>query len=155
MTNELDYLSRRVVAGKLTRRDFLGRAAALGVTATFANGLLATAGYADTPVKGGLLKAGLQGGSATDSLDPAMWQSQVPYFFGRQWSEQLVQIDPKGVIQPALAEEWGASKDAKVWTFKIRKGVQFHNGKEMTPADVLATMERHSDEKSKIGRAHV
>lgn len=42
-----------------------------------------------------------------------------------------------------------ASKDAKIWTFKIRKGVQFHNGKEMTPADVLATMERHSDEKSK------
>nr|WP_244561466.1 ABC transporter substrate-binding protein [Ensifer aridi] len=44
---------------------------------------------------------------------------------------------------------WGASKDAKVWTFKIREGVQFHNGKEMNPADVLATMERHSNEKSK------
>src|SRR4051794_18729991 len=115
MTNELDYLSRRVAAGKLTRPDFLGRAAALRVGAAFANGLLATAGYAETPVKGGTLKAGLQGGSATDSLDPATWQSQVPYFFGRQWSEQLVQVDAKGVVQPALAEEWGASKDAKVW----------------------------------------
>ena len=40
-----------------------------------------------------MLKAGMQGGSATDSLDPATWQSQVPYFFGRQWGEQLVQID--------------------------------------------------------------
>ncbi len=37
MSNELEYLSRRVASGKLSRRDFLGRAAALGVTATFAN----------------------------------------------------------------------------------------------------------------------
>jgi peptide/nickel transport system substrate-binding protein len=151
MTNELDYLSRRMAAGKLSRREFLGRAAALGASAAFANSLIASAVQAAGPVKGGILKAGMQGGSATDSLDPATWQSQVPYFFGRQWAEQLVQIDAKGELQPALAEEWGASKDAKVWTFKIRKGVQFHNGKEMTPADVLATMERHSDEKSKSG----
>ncbi|MCB1444714.1 MAG: twin-arginine translocation signal domain-containing protein [Rhizobiaceae bacterium] len=151
MSNELDFLSRHVAKGKLSRRDFLGRAAALGVSATLANGLLASAARAEGPVKGGLLKAGMQGGSATDSLDPAMWQSQVPYFLGRQWAEQLVQIDANGELQPALAEEWGASADAKVWTFKIRKGVQFHNGKEMTPQDVLATMERHSDANSKSG----
>ena len=151
MSNELDFLSRTVIAGKLSRRDFLGRAAALGVTATFANSLLSSAAKAQAPVKGGVLKAGMQGGAATDSLDPASWQSQVPYFFGRQWGEQLVQIDATGVLQPALAEEWGASADAKTWTFKIRKGVQFHNGKEMTPADVVATMERHSDANSKSG----
>src|SRR3546814_16840557 len=40
---------------------------------------------------------------------------------------------------------------AKVWTFKIRKGVQFHNGKERTVDDVLATMKRHSDEASQSG----
>jgi len=151
MSNELEFLSHRVVVGKMSRRDFLGRAAALGVTATFANSLLGTAALGAGPQKGGSLKAGMQGGSATDSLDPATWSSQVPYFFGRQWSEQLVQLSADGEVKPALAEEWGASDDAKVWTFKIRKGVQFHNGKEMTPADVLATMERHSDEKSKSG----
>ncbi len=151
MSDELDFLSRRFAAGKLTRRDFLGRAAALGVTATFANSLLSSAARAEGPVKGGILKAGMQGGAATDSLDPATWASQVPYFFGRQWGEQLVQMTPEGTVAPALAEEWGASDDAKVWTFKIRKGVQFHNGKELTPADVLATMERHSDENSKSG----
>jgi peptide/nickel transport system substrate-binding protein len=129
MSNELEYLSRRVAAGKLNRRDFLGRAAALGVTATFANSLLASAAKAEGPVKGGILRAGMQGGAATDSLDPASWSSQVPYFFGRQWGEQLVQISPEGEPKPALAEEWGASDDAKTWTFKIRKGVQFHNGR--------------------------
>jgi peptide/nickel transport system substrate-binding protein len=151
MSNELDYLSRRVVSGRLNRRDFLGRAAALGVTAAAANTLLIGAARAQEPVKGGVLRAGMQGGAATDSLDPASWASQVPYKFGRQWAEQLVQLTPEGEVAPALAEEWGASDDAKVWTFKIRQGVEFHNGKTMTAEDVVATMERHSDENSKSG----
>jgi peptide/nickel transport system substrate-binding protein len=151
MSNELDYLSRRVALGKLSRRDFLGRAAALGVTTVFANSLLSSAALAEGPVKGGTLKAGMQGGASTDSLDPATWQSQVPYKFGRQWGEQLVEIQPDGTLNPKLATEWGSSDDAKVWTFKIRKGVQFHDGKEMTPDDVVATMERHSDANSKSG----
>ena len=46
MSNELEFLSRYVVAGRLNRRDFLGRAAALGVSATFANSLLAGAAQA-------------------------------------------------------------------------------------------------------------
>lgn len=151
MSNELEFLSRHVVAGKLNRRDFLGRAAALGMTATFANGLLANAAKAAGPVKGGILKAGMQGGESTNSLDPATWASQVPYLFGRNWAEQLVEVTPDGQIAPKLAEEFGASDDAKVWTFKIRKGVSFHNGKELTPDDVIATLERHSDANSKSG----
>lgn len=151
MSNELEFLSRYVVAGKLNRRDFLGRAAALGVTATFANGLLAGAAKAAGPVKGGILKAGMQGGESTNSLDPASWASQVPYLFGRAWAEQLVEPLPDGTLEPKLAEEFDASDDAKVWTFKIRKGVTFHNGKELTPDDVVATLERHSDANSKSG----
>ena len=71
MSDELDFLSKRVASGKLSRRDFLGRAAALGVSAALANGFLSTAARAEGPVKGGILKAGMQGGSATDSVDPA------------------------------------------------------------------------------------
>jgi peptide/nickel transport system substrate-binding protein len=151
MTDELSYLSRRVAAGKLSRRDFLGRAAALGVTATFANGMISTAVKAAGPVKGGTLKAGMQGGTSTDSLDPATWQSQVPATFGWAWGEGLVTVGPKGEIVYKVAEEVGASKDAKTWTFKLRKGMTFHNGKDVTAADVVATLERHSDEKSKSG----
>lgn len=151
MSDELKFLSQRVVIGKLSRRDFLGRAAALGISTTSAISLLANAALAASPRRGGTLKAGMQGGESTNSLDPASWQSQVPYTFGRQWGEQLVQLSPEGDAQPALAEEWSASNDAKVWTFKIRKGVLFHNGKEMTPADVLATLERHSDTESQSG----
>jgi peptide/nickel transport system substrate-binding protein len=151
MSRELDYLADRVLAGRLNRRAFLGRAAALGVSAAAANALLASSALAQAPQKGGKLTAGMQGGAATDSLDPATWASQVPYFFGRQWGEQLVQLSADGKVLPALATEWGASDDAKVWTFKIRKGVQFHNGQEMKPADVVATIERHADAKSQSG----
>lgn len=151
MSNELEFLSRRVAAGKLNRRDFLGRAAALGVSATFANSLLSTAGYAEEPVKGGVLKAGLVGGESTNSLDPATFASQVPYSFGRSWGELLLELKADGGLEYRIAEEFGASDDAKEWTFKIRKGVEFHNGKTVTAEDVLATLERHSDENSKSG----
>ncbi|MDK1494657.1 ABC transporter substrate-binding protein [Sinorhizobium sp. 7-81] len=149
MNEEMLYLSEWVAKGKLSRRAFLGRAAALGVSAALANNFLAAAARAEGPVKGGLLKAGVQGASAADSLDPATVSGSAPVLFCRQWGEQLVQLDAHGELQPGLAEEWGSSEGAKVWTFKIRKGVQFHNGKEMTPADVAATMERHSDANSK------
>jgi len=149
MVDEIRFLSERVAKGKLSRRDFLGRAAALGVGAVLANALLAEAARAEGPIKGGTLKAGLNGGYTTDSLDPALITNDVQFNFSRQWGEQLVELSADQELQPALAEDWGGSKDAKVWTFSIRKGVQFHNGKEMTPADVLATMERHSDTNSK------
>lgn len=151
MSKEMEFLSHSVAAGRLSRRDFLGRAAALGVTAAFADTLLVREARAAGPQRGGTLKAGMQGGESTNSLDPASWQSQVPYKFGRQWGEQLLQTTPQGEVVPCLAEEWGSSADARIWTFKIRKDVEFHNGKRLTPDDVLATLERHSDKDSKSG----
>ncbi|MVA95932.1 twin-arginine translocation signal domain-containing protein [Nitratireductor sp. CAU 1489] len=151
MSEELKYLSHRVAVGKLSRRDFLGRAAALGVTASFANTLLGGAAKAAGPQKGGIIKAGMQGGEATNSLDPASFLSQVPFTFGKSWGEYLVALTPDGGLENRIAEEVGASDDAKVWTFKIRDGIEFHNGKSVTADDVLATLERHSNEDSKSG----
>ena len=150
MSNELDYLSRRVAAGRLSRREFLGCAAALGVTSAFANSLLAGAVQAQAPQKGGDLRMGLTGGESTNSLDPATWLTQVPQNFGSTWGELLVLQSPQdGTPQPVLAESWDASDDAAEWSFKIRKGVTFHDGKELTPDDVAQTLRRHSDETTK------
>ena len=151
MTTELDYLSRRVAAGKLSRRDFLGRAAALGATTAFANGLLTQAVRAQGAVKGGTLRAGIVAGESTDGLDPAEINNQVKGGFARCWGEKLVDVNPDGSLRATLAEEHGASDDAKTWTFKIRKGVTFHNGKELTAEDVRATIERHAGKDSKSG----
>jgi peptide/nickel transport system substrate-binding protein len=151
MSKELEFLTRHVAMGRLSRRDFLGRAAALGVTAPFATMLLSGAAMAQSPVKGGILKAGLQGGEATNSLDPASFLSQVPFSFGKCWGDYLVRLNRDGSLENKLAEEIGASDDAKTWTMKIRQGVEFHNGKTVTAEDVAATITRHADANSKSG----
>jgi peptide/nickel transport system substrate-binding protein len=67
----------------------------------------------------------------------------------------LRDIKTKGEIDhefkpiPELAESWEASPDAKIWTFRLRKGVEFHNGKSLTAEDVLYSVNLHRGEKSK------
>jgi len=151
MSKELKDLSLRVVRGQMNRRDFMGRAAALGVAAPLASQLLASTAQA-APVRGGHFVSGLSGGASTDTLDPALSASVVMQNVNFVWGECLVLPDPvDGTAQPWLAESWEASKDAKKWVFKIRKGVTFSNGKELTADDVVATLHRHSDENSKSG----
>ncbi|MGR6466475.1 ABC transporter substrate-binding protein [Rhizobium sp. PAMB 3182] len=149
--DELRYLSGLVAKGRLSRRDFLGRSAALGVGLVAAGTLLTDGARAEGPVRGGTIKLGMQGGASTDSLDPGLATNQVTAMVNHLWGETLVWLAPDGTPTPVLAEEWSASPDAKTWTFKIRKGVQFHDGSTLTPADVVATIERHSDKAAKSG----
>lgn len=151
MNDELRYLAARAAAGRVSRRAFLGRAAALGLTTVAANGLLTKAAHAAGPKAGGTLSMGLGGGQSTDSLDPAVAASQVPFMYLMTAGDRLTDVDKDGGITNNLAEEVSSSPDAKTWTFKIRKGVKFHNGKDLTPDDVHKTMLRHSDKDSKSG----
>jgi len=151
MNDELKYLLQRAAQGKFSRRGFIGRAGALGVSAAMANTMLASAARAQGPQKGGTLRMGMQGGESTNSLDPALAASQVPFSYLRTIGDTLVNITPEGEIEPRLAEEVSASDDARTWTFKIREGVAFHSGQTMTPEDVAQTLRRHSDENSQSG----
>jgi len=60
--------------------------------------------------------------------------------------ENLTWVDNEVIVKPQLAESWEI-KDGVVYTFKLRKGVQFHNGKEMDADDVKYSLERQLDEK--------
>ena len=151
VATELDYLTDLVSRRALSRRAFLGRAATLGLSAAAANTLLTQTVRAQTPAKGGYLKAGMQGGESTNVLDPALDTSQVPFNFGKLWGEFLVRLTPNGGIENRIAQEINPSKDAKTWTMKIRNGIEFHNGKTLTADDVAATLERHSNVESKSG----
>jgi peptide/nickel transport system substrate-binding protein len=146
MSDYTRYLSRQVTRARMSRREFMGRMAAAGVTVAAANSLFMSAARAQAPQKG----------ESTNSLDPATFLTQVPQNFGNCWGEQLVLQSPEdGSPQPVLAESWEPSEDAAEWRFKIRSGVTFHNGQEMTPEDVAQTIRRHSDEATQSAAAGV
>ncbi|MGJ8583687.1 MAG: ABC transporter substrate-binding protein [Marinosulfonomonas sp.] len=151
MSDELKYLSKRVAKGLMHRRAFMGRAAALGMTSTIATGLLTSAARAAGPIKGGTIKLGVQGGSTTDTLDPALTTNSTGTAVLRLWGEPLVELAPDGGLEPKVAESFEASPDAKVWTFTMRPGVTFSDGKACTAEDVVATLTRHAGEDSKSG----
>ncbi|MEO5621622.1 MAG: ABC transporter substrate-binding protein, partial [Cypionkella sp.] len=151
MSVELNHLLKRAAKGLISRREFVGRAGALGVSAAMAGTLLTTAAKAEEPKKGGILRAGMQGGESTNSLDPALAASEVPFAVNMLWGEMLVDVNEHGEIVPRIAEEVSSNADATEWKFKIRQGVKFHDGSVLTPDDVVATLKRHTDEKSQSG----
>lgn len=89
---------------------------------------------------GGVLKVGSQPGNV--NFDPALFAGAVPdILLQQQVYEKLVTLGQDFSVQPTLATEW-SSPDGRVWTFKLRRGVTFHNGEEFTSADVVYTMDR-------------
>ncbi|MCK0141229.1 ABC transporter substrate-binding protein [Aliiroseovarius sp. F20344] len=151
MSKELEFLSKRVAQSKMSRRDFMGRASALGVSSAAATAMLSTAAMAEGPKKGGMIKLGMNGGASTDTLDPGLVASQATQNALRHWSDTLVNASPTGELDMRIAESIDSSPDAKTWHFNIRQGVEFHNGKTVTAEDAMKTIERHSNEESKSG----
>lgn len=151
MNDKLNFFAGRVIAGRMTRREFVGRAAALGLTAAAANSLIGSAVQAAGPQKGGTIKVGIEGGGTSDSLDPALSTNSTATSIIRMWGEPLVELNPQGGLMMRVAESMESSPDAQIWSFKIRPGITFSNGKTVTAEDVKATMERHSGEETKSG----
>jgi len=151
MSDQLDQMIARVRKGAMTRREFVGRTTAMGVSAALAGALFTKAAHAEEPKKGGTIRIGMQGGESTNSLDPALAASEVPFQVNMTWGEMLVDVNPDGTIDHRIAEEVSSSSDATEWKFKIRSGVTFHNGAAVTADDVIATLKRHTDEKSQSG----
>ena len=94
---------------------------------------------------------GLAPGSTTDSLDPTTYSIQVPITIGFQFRNRLVGTDLAGAAVGELAESWEALEGAKRWVFKLRRGVTFSNGKDLTAADVVYSLYRHCGPQSKSG----
>lgn len=67
--------------------------------------------------------------------------------------ESLIVLDDNREPQPSLAEKWDVLADGKTWLFTIRDGVYFHDGREMTAYDVVATMDAIRAIASESGRA--
>ena len=153
--SELDYLKHLHAKGRLSRRDFIGRAMALGVSAPMLSGLLASAdalAATETPKSGGNLRLGLGGGSTTDSLNPMSWNDSVMIDVGFGIFNGLVENASDNRPTPELAEKFEPKPGAAEWIFTLRKGVQFHNGKEFDADDAVYSLNLHRGE-TKSGAA--
>jgi peptide/nickel transport system substrate-binding protein len=99
---------------------------------------------AQTPVKGGTLTWGRGGDSVT--LDLAQATDGESIKAGIQVLENLVIFRKDTMdVEPQLATSWEVSKDGLVWTFKLRKGVKFHDGTPFNANAVKVSFERVID----------
>jgi peptide/nickel transport system substrate-binding protein len=129
-----------------TRRDVLAMFVAGGMQATLAGSLAgaAASAHAQTPHRGGRIRVAGDNAGATDTLDPARQSNKVDYCRCNMLYNGLTSLDAMLSPQPALAESF-STKDAKTWVFALRKGVTFHDGKPLAPADVVYSLMRHKD----------
>lgn len=147
--SKIEKIQQLLAKGKITRREFIARTSALGLAAAITPALFAVPGAAATPKKGGRFRVGLSGASTTDDLDPATIGDIAGRCINWQIRNNLVEIDAKGVAVPELAENWEITPDAAQWTFNLRKGVEFHNGKTLDAEDVIWSVNYHRGEASK------
>lgn len=131
-------------SGAIDRRTFFQGATALGLSAAAATTLMSKA-RAATPKQGGDLRVALGHGSTTDSLDPATWENDFTINLGYSTNNHLGEVVASGDIVPEMAESW-ETDDATTWVINLRRGVTFHNGKEMTSDDVMASFQHHMGE---------
>ena len=127
----------------LDRRELMKGAAALGLSFGWLIAPNATAVAQGIPKKGGTLRLGMEGGSASDSLDPRTYADSIPISYGYQIWNGLVEIGPDGGATGELLESWEPKPGAKEWIFNVRKGVTFHSGKSLDADDVIYSINLH------------
>lgn len=132
----------------MTARQALACLAALAVIGVLLGGCgggATTAGGGseggDASVRhGGTLQFGLEAEPTT--LDPFNAIEVSTTYVIPQINETLVAISADGKPEPQLATSWTTSPDGLTWTFQLRKGVQFSDGKPMTAEDVAFSIEQ-------------
>lgn len=95
---------------------------------------------------GGTLRFAVGDAQAKDSLDPAVTLTSIMVIGGGMIYDTLLDVDSAWELSPMLAEDYDVSADSKVWTFKLRQGVEFHDGSPLTSADVAWQYARLLDE---------
>jgi len=144
-------------AGYIGRREFVRRGAVVGMSLPLLSFLATACGSGEgtdssssgneaskaNVKKGGTVRAGLQ--IPGSDLDPIKVNNAGALATLAQSGEYLIFSDRELKPVPRLAESWKPNRDGSQWTFKLRRGVQFQNGKPMTAEDVAATFNLHAD----------
>jgi peptide/nickel transport system substrate-binding protein len=126
-----------------------GLIAACGSSSSSSNSSSASSAAASgTPKHGGTIHAGVTGGSSSDTADPNLLVNNTDYARAQNLYDALVWLTPGAQPYFRLAQEMTPNKDASVWTIRLRKGVNFHNGKECTADDLIFSINRVVNPKS-------
>ena len=151
---DLDHVDKgivdKVLKGGYSRRDAIKLMVATGITLAAAENILISGNVAmaATPKKGGSVRMASNLHGPDDQLDPTLFTSTIDYTRGRTTYNSLVQHANDLTPQPELATSFESNANATEWTFKIRKGVEFHDGSKLSADDVVYSMNRHLGEKS-------
>ena len=155
--SELDnHLIDELIAGRISRREFIRRGTVLGMSMGVLGFLAAACGKSSTPsTTGGTTAGAVKKGGAmtvgiiapTAAVNPLTVADEGGLAVLGQAGEYLTWSDDKLNLQPVLAESWSPNADGSVWTFKIRQGVKFNNGQALKAEDVAKTFKTHSDPK--------
>jgi peptide/nickel transport system substrate-binding protein len=140
-----DVLCREFVRGKVSRRDFNVGLLNMGLSAAAAGVLISqtiTKSQAATPKRGGRLRFSSASSGPSGTIDPAKVTSGVDISRGVILYDRFVDRDREGNLVPVLADSWEASDAVDEWIIHLRQGVEFHNGKTMTSADVVFSLQR-------------
>jgi peptide/nickel transport system substrate-binding protein len=132
------------LAGHIGRRALLRHGSVLGMSLPSIGALGLTPMRAQAAGKpGGVIRVGMP--VPAGAINPITVADTGGVCMLSQTGEYLAVSDPDLTLRPVLAESWKPNDDGSVWTFKIRKGVKFHNGQVLTAADVAATIDRLAD----------
>lgn len=131
---------------QFSRRQLLMGAAAFSVGPTL---LPIPRAFAKAPR--GRFRLGMVEGQTTDTLDPQLAGTMFIAHLNFQLRNCLVEIGPDFEAFPELADEFEALDGARSWAFRVRRGVEFHNGKPLTPEDVAYSINLHRSTDSKSG----
>lgn len=136
------------VRAGFSRRDMMRTVLAGSLLGATSTGLLTIAGSAQaqpaTPRRGGKIRIATQSSATSDTLDPAKTAHSTDYTRVHMFYNGLTSLDTKLAPEMVLAESM-LTNDATVWVVKLRSGIRFHDGKPLTPADVVYSLMRHKD----------
>ena len=127
---------------RTTRRRFLQTGAAGAAS------LALPIRFAHAANKGGVMRMGKAHGQTIDSLDPGTHENGFAIAMTHGYNIYMTEVAADGALVGQLAESWEASADVATWTFKLRNGVLYHNGREVTAEDVVASINHHRGEAS-------